>query len=69
MRKKFKKIGSGKPLLITKYIDTKIESLIKEEDLIELEEIKQIIKDKRLTLNTKTIRTYLKYKEYIMIYL
>ena len=32
--------------------------------MIELEEIKQIIKDKRLTLSTKTIRTYLKYKGY-----
>ena len=62
-------MGSGKYLLITKYIGTKIESLIKEDDLIELEEISQIMKDKRLTLSTKAIRTCLKYKGYIMIYL
>ena len=35
MRKnKFNKKGSGKPLWITKDIDTKIESLIKEDDPI-----------------------------------
>ena len=62
-------MGSGKHLLITKFIGTKVESLIKEDDLIELEEISQIIKDKWLTLSTKTIRTCLKYKGYIMIYL
>ena len=68
-KNKFKKKGSGKLLLITNDIGTKIESLIKEYDLIELEEIKQIIKDKRLILNTKTIRIYLNYKGYIIIYL
>ena len=35
------------PSLITKDISTKIKSFIKEDDLLELEEIKQIIKDTR----------------------
>ena len=38
--------GSGRPSLITKEVGTKIESLIKENDLLELKEIKQILKDK-----------------------
>ena len=53
--------GSGIPSLITKEVGTKIESLIKEDDLLELKEIKQILKDKnRLVLSTRTIRKYLK---------
>ena len=56
-----RKRGSGRPSLITKEVGTKIESLIKEDDLLELKEIKQILKDKnRLVLSTRTIRRYLK---------
>ena len=40
-----RKRGSGRP--ITKEVGTKIESLIKEDDLLELKEIKQILKDKK----------------------
>ena len=42
-----RKRGSGRPSLITKKVRTKIESLIKEDDLLELKEIKQILKDKK----------------------
>ena len=60
-----RKRGSGRPSLITKKVGTKIESLIKEDDLLELKEIKQILKDKnRLVLSTRTIRRYLKSKGY-----
>ena len=56
-----RKRGSGRPSLIAKEVGTKIESLIKEDDLLELKEIKQILKDKnRLVLSTRIIRRYLK---------
>ena len=66
LRKKERKKKSGRKPIITKDISLKIENLIKEYDLLNLENIKKVLEksNDKLILNKRTIERYLKKKEY-----
>ena len=59
-----RKKGSGRKSIITKDIGLKIENLIKEDDLVNLEDIKKVLEksNDKLILSKRTIERYLKKK-------
>ena len=61
-----RKKGSGRKSIITKDIGLKIENLIKEDDLLNLEDIKKVLEksNDKLILSKRTIKRYLKKKGY-----
>ena len=61
-----KKKGSGRKSIITKDIGLKIENLIKEDDLLNLEDIKKVLEksNDEIILSKRTIERYLKKKGY-----
>ena len=61
-----RKKGSGRKSIITKDIGLKIENLIKEDDLLNLEDIKKVLEksNDKLILSKRIIERYLKKKGY-----
>ena len=59
-----KQKGSQRKFIFTKDIGLKIENLIKEDDLLDLENIKKVLEksNDRLVLSKRTIERYLKKK-------
>ena len=64
-----RKKGSGGKFIITKDIGLKIENLIKEDDLLNLEDIKKVLEksNDKLVLSKRTIERYLKKKDILTI--
>ena len=60
-----RKKGSGRKSIIKKDIGLKIENLIKEDDLFNLEDIKKVLeKSNNIILSKRTIERYIKKNEY-----
>ena len=64
-----RKKRSGRKSIITKDIGLKIENLIKEDDLLNLEDIKKVLEksNDKLVLSKRTIERYLKKRDALAI--